>query len=105
MSPSRVGESTVGLFGDRRVLERVADAREDLIAERLVACRGKRCFRVAGVLLALAAKLLDQRIAVAFEAGVDVGRRASSLGRLGDRRVQLTLRGEAQRDRILRRYV
>src|SRR5207237_4602011 len=88
------------LFG-RRVLERIADAREDFVARGIVAGVRKRRLGLASMPGALPAQLLDQRLAVAVEAGV--GRRldARRLGRLGDGRVELALGGEAERYRVL----
>src|SRR5689334_17802438 len=90
---------------DGRVLERIADARDDLVAQGLIARLGKRRLRIACMLLALAAELLDQRVAVAFETGIDRRRSARGLGRLGDRCIELTLRRQAQRHGVLGRDV
>src|SRR4051794_34511061 len=89
----------------RRVLERVADARDDLVARCLVARIGERRLGVARMLLALIAQLLDQGVAIGVEAGVRRRGNAGRLGRLGDRRIELALSRQPQRYRVLGRDV
>src|SRR5205823_12061263 len=88
---------------DRRILERVADAGEDLVAERFVAGPGERRLGVARMLLAFLAQLVDQRRAIAFETRVLERRGTRRLGSLGNRRVELALCRQPQSHRILRR--
>ena len=76
--------------------------RERALAPALRIDRGQRGLRVANILLALGTQLLDQRFAVAVEAGVDLRLGAGRLLRLGHRRIELPLRGEAERHRVLR---
>src|SRR5689334_22529364 len=90
---------------DRGILERIADARDDFVAERLAVGSSERRLGVAGMLLAFGAELFDQRFAVALETGVGRGLDAGRLCRLGNRRIELALRRQAKRDRILWRDV
>src|SRR5438270_11679591 len=99
--PSNQGE---WLF-DRCVLEGIADARENFVAHGFVTRIRKRRLRLTHMTLAFAAQLLDERLAVAVEAGV--GRRldARRLRCLGDRGIELALGRQAEFHRILGRDI
>src|SRR6185369_16497561 len=86
---------------DRRALEGVADARDNLVVDCTPLSLRERRGGVAHVLVSLGAQLHDQGLAVAVEARVGEFGLAGSLGSLGDGGVELALRGEAERHRIL----
>src|SRR5580693_4278629 len=75
-------------------LERIDEAaRHQLLGHGVGSTRGG---------LALGAELFDQRVALAGDAAGLLLRLPGRLHRLGDHRIQLALRAEAERDRILR---